>query len=63
MGWIPTVDNTEDVIGDHIWSGTILILGGAWHILSKSFAWVRPAFVWSGEAYLSYNSLNHILNK
>ncbi len=43
----------EDVIGGHIWIGTILILGGVWHILTKPFAWARRAFVWSGEAYLS----------
>ncbi len=52
-GWIVSVDNMEDVIGGHIWIGTILILGGVWHILTKPFAWARRAFVWSGEAYLS----------
>lgn len=49
-GWIPSVDNMEDVIGGHIWIGTIEILGGIWHILTKPFAWSRRAFVWSGEA-------------
>jgi photosystem II CP43 chlorophyll apoprotein len=54
-GWIPSVDNVEDVIGGHIYIGTLLILGGVWHIFTKPFAWVRRAFVWSGEAYLSYS--------
>ena len=26
-----------------------------WHILTKPWAWARRAFVWSGEAYLSYS--------
>merc|ERR1712013_731635 len=54
-GWICSVDNMEDVIGGHIWVGTIEIFGGLWHILTKPFAWARRAFVWSGEAYLSYS--------
>jgi photosystem II CP43 chlorophyll apoprotein len=45
----------EDVVGGHIWIGTLLILGGIWHILTKPWAWARRAFVWSGEAYLSYS--------
>lgn len=49
------MDNMEDVIGGHIWIGTLLILGGIWHILTKPFRWARRAFVWSGEAYLSYS--------
>ena len=31
-GWIVSVDNMEDIIGGHIWIGTLLILGGVWHI-------------------------------
>jgi photosystem II CP43 chlorophyll apoprotein len=54
-GWIVSVDNLEDIIGGHIWIGTLLILGGVWHILTKPWAWARRAFVWSGEAYLSYS--------
>jgi photosystem II CP43 chlorophyll apoprotein len=54
-GWIVSVDNMEDVIGGHIWIGTLNILGGIWHILTKPWAWARRAFVWSGEAYLSYS--------
>jgi photosystem II CP43 chlorophyll apoprotein len=54
-GWIVSVDNMEDIIGGHIWLGLICIAGGVWHILTKPFAWARRAFIWSGEAYLSYS--------
>ena len=54
-GWIVGVNNMEDIIGGHIWVGLICIAGGIWHILTKPFGWARRAFVWSGEAYLSYS--------
>ncbi|MGD1943864.1 MAG: photosystem II reaction center protein CP43 [Leptolyngbyaceae cyanobacterium] len=54
-GWIVGVDNMEDIIGGHIWIGLMCIGGGVWHILTKPFGWARRAFVWSGEAYLSYS--------
>ena len=54
-GWIVSVDNNEDIVGGHIWIGTINIFGGIWHILTKPWGWARRAFVWSGEAYLSYS--------
>ncbi|KAM3373625.1 hypothetical protein P3S68_012339 [Capsicum galapagoense] len=42
-GWIVSVDDLEDIIGWHIWLGSICILGGMWHIFTKSFARARPA--------------------
>jgi photosystem II CP43 chlorophyll apoprotein len=54
-GWIVSINNMEDLIGGHIWLGTICIVGGVWHILTKPFAWVRRTFIWSGEAYLSFS--------
>ncbi|KAF1865279.1 hypothetical protein Lal_00004653 [Lupinus albus] len=54
-GWIVSVDDLEDIIGGHVWLGSICIFGGIWHILTKPFAWARRALVWFGEAYLSYS--------
>ncbi len=54
-GNIVGVNNLEDVVGGHIWIGLICIGGGIWHIVTKPFGWARRAFVWSGEAYLSYS--------
>ena len=54
-GWIVSVDNLEDIIGGHIWIGSLCILGGIWHIYTTPWPWARRAFVWSGEAYLSYS--------
>ncbi|KAF9662448.1 hypothetical protein SADUNF_Sadunf18G0054300 [Salix dunnii] len=54
-GWIVSVDDLEDIIGGHVWLGSICILGGIYHILTKPFAWAHCALVWSGEAYLSYS--------
>ena len=53
--WIVGVDNLEDVVGGHLWVGSICILGGLWHINTKPLPWTRNLFVWSGEAYLSYS--------
>merc|ERR1711957_1097525 len=54
-GWVVSVNNMEDVVGGHIWVGILCIVGGVWHIFTKPFSWARRAFVWSGEAYLSYS--------
>ena len=54
-GWVVSVNNMEDIVGGHIWVGVLCITGGIFHIITKPFAWARRAFVWSGEAYLSYS--------
>jgi photosystem II CP43 chlorophyll apoprotein len=58
-GWtlqgMAAVNNLEDVVGGHIWIGTICILGGIWHIVTEPTRWAKGLFVWSGEAYLSYS--------
>jgi photosystem II CP43 chlorophyll apoprotein len=54
-GWIIGVDSMEDIIGGHIWIGLTCIFGGIWHVITKPFGWVRRAFIWNGEAYLSYS--------
>jgi photosystem II CP43 chlorophyll apoprotein len=54
-GWIISVNNMEDIIGGHIWVGLVCIFGGIFHVLTKPFGWARRAFIWSGEAYLSYS--------
>ncbi|MEI6429451.1 MAG: photosystem II reaction center protein CP43 [Pseudanabaena sp. ELA607] len=54
-GNIVGVGSLEDVIGGHIWVGFICVSGGIWHIITKPFGWARRAFIWSGEAYLSYS--------
>jgi photosystem II CP43 chlorophyll apoprotein len=54
-GWIISVNNMEDLIGGHIYVGYSCVVGGLWHIVTKPIEWVRRAFVWTGEAYLSYS--------
>ncbi|MEL6453115.1 MAG: chlorophyll a/b binding light-harvesting protein [Cyanobacteria bacterium J06623_5] len=52
---LAAVDNLEDVVGGHIWIGSLCILGGFWHMATKPLAWARRLLTWSGEAYLSYS--------
>ncbi|MDJ0718033.1 MAG: chlorophyll a/b binding light-harvesting protein [Prochloraceae cyanobacterium] len=57
--WTPlgmaSVDNLEDVIGGHIWIGTLLIAGGAWHLTNEPFSWVKQRVIFAGDAILSYS--------
>jgi photosystem II CP43 chlorophyll apoprotein len=52
---IAAVNNLEDIIGGHIWVGSICLLGGFWHIATQPFSWARRVLVYSGEAYLAYS--------
>lgn len=49
------VNSLEDIVGGHLWIGSICILGGFWHLATKPFGWARRVLVYSGEAYLSYS--------
>ncbi|MGL5083558.1 MAG: chlorophyll a/b binding light-harvesting protein [Microcoleaceae cyanobacterium] len=57
--WTPlgmaSVNNLEDVIGGHIWVGTLLIAGGVWHIVSTPFPWVQRILPIQADAILSYS--------
>jgi photosystem II CP43 chlorophyll apoprotein len=60
FGWHGTagmaaVNNLEDIVGGHMWIGTLCLIGGIWHIATKPLDWTKDLFVWSGEAYLSYS--------
>lgn len=49
------VNNLEDVVGGHLWIGSICLLGGLWHTATRPFKWAKQVLVYSGEAYLSYS--------
>lgn len=49
------VSNLEDVIGGHIWIGALCIVGGAWHIVTQPFSWIRDVLKFNGDAILSYS--------
>ncbi|MBE9031445.1 chlorophyll a/b binding light-harvesting protein [filamentous cyanobacterium LEGE 11480] len=55
LGGMTAVDSLEDIVGGHIWVGSLCILGGMWHCASQPLSWAKKALVWSGEAYLSYS--------
>lgn len=52
---LAAVNNLEDVVGGHIWIGSLCIVGGFWHIATKPLPWTKRFLTWSGEAYLSYS--------
>lgn len=52
---LAAVNNLEDVVGGHIWIGSLCILGGFWHMVTTPLPWAKRFLTWSGEAYLSYS--------
>jgi len=54
-GSIISVDNMEDLLAGHYWVGTLSLIGGVFHILTKPELFVKRGFTSSGEAYLSYS--------
>jgi photosystem II CP43 chlorophyll apoprotein len=52
---LAAVNNLEDVVGGHIWVGSLCILGGFWHMATQPLPWAKRFLTWSGEAYLSYS--------
>jgi len=54
-GSIISVDNMEDLLAGHYWVGTLSLIGGVFHILTKPELFIKRGFTSSGEAYLSYS--------
>jgi photosystem II CP43 chlorophyll apoprotein len=50
-GSIISVDNMEDLLAGHYWVGTLSLIGGVFHILTKPELFVKRGFTSSGEAY------------
>ena len=57
--WTPlglaSVDSLQDVVGGHIWIGTLELLGGFWHITREPTPWARLLLKINGDAILSYS--------
>ena len=49
------VNNLEDVIGGHIWIGVMCLVGGAWHIITEPFSWIKDSVTFNGDGILSYS--------
>ncbi|NEP45630.1 MAG: chlorophyll a/b binding light-harvesting protein, partial [Okeania sp. SIO2H7] len=58
-GWnilgMASVNNLEDVIGGHLWIGTLLIAGGLWHITKIPLPWALRLLPIEADAILSYS--------
>ena len=44
----------EDIVGGHVWLAIGQLIGGHFHMNVKPAGWARRAFIWNGEALLSY---------
>jgi photosystem II CP43 chlorophyll apoprotein len=57
--WSPqglaSVSTLQDVVGGHIWVGTLEILGGLWHIRKPPAPWSRWLLKVNAHAVLSYS--------
>lgn len=58
-GWtilgMAAVNNLEDVIGGHIWIGSMLIAGGVWHTRVEPFPWAKRLLIIDADAILAYS--------
>ncbi|KAL5644952.1 hypothetical protein ACJX0J_004930 [Zea mays] len=55
-GWIVSVDDLEDIIGGHVWLGSICVLGGIWHILTKPFLGALSVFGFIACCFVWFNN-------
>ena len=57
--WTPmgmaSVSSLEDIIGGHLWIGSILLIGGTWHILVAPKQWATKLLRIEADAILAYS--------
>ena len=52
---LASVSTLQDIVGGHIWIGTLEILGGIWHIQKPPAPWSRWLLKINAHAILSYS--------